>query len=499
MAQAVRTDTDGAGTAALSGGTRIRRIDAKTAALFAGLVAVFLEGWMLTQFAYPAFVGIAPAAREATVWANAATLVALALTATWQPHLLKARAYRWGALVLLAVGTPLTAAGLWAESAPSLVAGAVALSMGRGLVTVLVCVGCAQLEGKSAARFIAVSYLVAFVLRELLVPVPATAGIAVFYLLPFAALTLGARVSENLLAVAFSAEAPAERAITKPSTFLPFGHQFFVALLVFRMVYGFTVMLGADELGTPVLVTAALAVFTAVSVWAFLTKRELDPDRLFDMSTLLVLAGFLMFFLTFAGNAGAAALTCNSTLVNTLLFAGAGCFEIMAYYALAALARRNIENCVVVFAWGIAMYAIGVAVGAFAGRMATSMAEDGGAAFQAAAAAVVQFAFVAFAAVCMRGFSFKDAIGAVEAAETIEAPAGLVANRFDDRCEQTAKRYNLTPRELDVLRLLAQGRNVAHIQKELVLARNTIKVHVRHIYTKLGVHSQQELIDLVVE
>ncbi len=30
----------------------------------------------------------------------------------------------------------------------------------------------------------------------------------------------------------------------------------------------------------------------------------------------------------------------------------------------------------------------------------------------------------------------------------------------------------------------------------LVISRNTAKTHIKHIYSKLGVHSHQELIDL---
>ena len=45
--------------------------------------------------------------------------------------------------------------------------------------------------------------------------------------------------------------------------------------------------------------------------------------------------------------------------------------------------------------------------------------------------------------------------------------------------------------------LLARGRNVPFIEEELIISRNTIKTHVKHIYQKLDVHSQQELIDLV--
>ena len=34
-------------------------------------------------------------------------------------------------------------------------------------------------------------------------------------------------------------------------------------------------------------------------------------------------------------------------------------------------------------------------------------------------------------------------------------------------------------------------------QETLVVSYNTVKTHVSHVYAKLGVHSQQELIDVV--
>ncbi|MDE8704019.1 helix-turn-helix transcriptional regulator [Adlercreutzia equolifaciens] len=60
-----------------------------------------------------------------------------------------------------------------------------------------------------------------------------------------------------------------------------------------------------------------------------------------------------------------------------------------------------------------------------------------------------------------------------------------------------AQRFGLTAREVDVLQLLARGRTASVIQERLVLSHNTVKSHLRHIYSKLGVHSQQQLIDLV--
>ena len=45
--------------------------------------------------------------------------------------------------------------------------------------------------------------------------------------------------------------------------------------------------------------------------------------------------------------------------------------------------------------------------------------------------------------------------------------------------------------------LLAHGRNAAYIQESLTISRNTVKSYVARVYGKLGVHSHQELIDMV--
>ena len=47
--------------------------------------------------------------------------------------------------------------------------------------------------------------------------------------------------------------------------------------------------------------------------------------------------------------------------------------------------------------------------------------------------------------------------------------------------------------------LLAHGRNGRYIMDHLIISRNTAKSHIKHIYTKLGVHSHQELIDLATQ
>ncbi len=65
------------------------------------------------------------------------------------------------------------------------------------------------------------------------------------------------------------------------------------------------------------------------------------------------------------------------------------------------------------------------------------------------------------------------------------------------RCAVAVERYALSPRESDVVVLLAHGRDVPYIAEELVLSKNTVRSHIKNIFTKTGVHSRQELIDLL--
>ena len=61
--------------------------------------------------------------------------------------------------------------------------------------------------------------------------------------------------------------------------------------------------------------------------------------------------------------------------------------------------------------------------------------------------------------------------------------------------EGFARRYGLSARETEVLALLANGRDVPYIEQELVLAKSTVKTHIKHIYEKCGVSSRQKLLD----
>ncbi len=53
---------------------------------------------------------------------------------------------------------------------------------------------------------------------------------------------------------------------------------------------------------------------------------------------------------------------------------------------------------------------------------------------------------------------------------------------------------HLTPRQVEVLRLLEQGRSTKQIAQELHLSPDTVKNHVRHLLRALGVHSRLEAV-----
>ena len=55
-----------------------------------------------------------------------------------------------------------------------------------------------------------------------------------------------------------------------------------------------------------------------------------------------------------------------------------------------------------------------------------------------------------------------------------------------------AQMGSLTPREVEVLRLLSQGQTNPQIAQNLLVSRGTVKIHVQHIISKLGVSDRTQ-------
>ena len=97
-----------------------------------------------------------------------------------------------------------------------------------------------------------------------------------------------------------------------------------------------------------------------------------------------------------------------------------------------------------------------------------------------------------------------DALTAVVAGETIVAPemtsvlakvvkGGAVESGLPDRFS------SLTPRELEILRHLADGQSNKEIARDLGITDGTVKLHVRSILRKLEVRSRVEAAVIAVE
>lgn len=92
-----------------------------------------------------------------------------------------------------------------------------------------------------------------------------------------------------------------------------------------------------------------------------------------------------------------------------------------------------------------------------------------------------------------------DAIASETASTEIgdESEAGHEKGSFYRRCDEISDRYILSKREREVLPLLAKGHNAAFIQDKLCVSKSTAKTHINHIYKKLNIHTQQELLNMV--
>lgn len=110
------------------------------------------------------------------------------------------------------------------------------------------------------------------------------------------------------------------------------------------------------------------------------------------------------------------------------------------------------------------------------------------------------------------GFLLKDAgadellqgVRVIAAGEALLSPSitrRLIADfaRRPPSCEQPAALADLTPRELEVLRLIARGLSNREIAGQLVIGDATVKTHVGRIFAKLELHDRAQAVVLAYE
>lgn len=97
--------------------------------------------------------------------------------------------------------------------------------------------------------------------------------------------------------------------------------------------------------------------------------------------------------------------------------------------------------------------------------------------------AAVAFVFV---------FTDRDCVEILAGVSDREGVPGV-----ERRVIRLGHRCGVSGRELEVMLLLVQGRSAARVADSLGVSAATVNSHVHHVYRKLGVHSRQELLDMV--
>jgi DNA-binding CsgD family transcriptional regulator len=64
-------------------------------------------------------------------------------------------------------------------------------------------------------------------------------------------------------------------------------------------------------------------------------------------------------------------------------------------------------------------------------------------------------------------------------------------------CSHISQTWGLSDREGEVVKLIYRGMSAQEIADELSIAESTVKTHTKHAYVKIGVHTRQELYQLV--
>src|SRR3954469_11053245 len=93
-----------------------------------------------------------------------------------------------------------------------------------------------------------------------------------------------------------------------------------------------------------------------------------------------------------------------------------------------------------------------------------------------------------------RGYLLKDCPrkDLVEAVRAVHSGSTWIAPPVGSRLVEQMSRHHLTPRELQALRLLAEGKSNKEIAGALDIAEGTTKIHLNKLFQKLGVSSRTE-------
>ncbi len=179
-------------------------------------------------------------------------------------------------------------------------------------------------------------------------------------------------------------------------------------------------------------------------------------------------------------------------VVNTLMLGACGICDLFWWSILGEMLDLA-ANPAQIFGLGLAANSMGVLIGGMAGNTLTLL-KDFDQYSTALALTVVCITFIIFPLLHrhLSGLMEHHAVGQ-------SARVGEKTSADGDPYPRTQQQQfrNLSPRESQVATLLLQGKTYKKIADELYISENTVKTHIKNIYSKYEVRSRGELIDLI--
>lgn len=282
-----------------------------------------------------------------------------------------------------------------------------------------------------------------------------------------------------------------------------FARQICVPMMIFGITMGIfgqsslrTVLVGTNQSDQIIVVVAASLTAILLIVCIFLTQTQ---DLNFLYRPLLPITAISLLLVPQISD--------NVLLIYLVLLMGFLCFEVLMWVTTCEICSRYRIS---------PLLAFGLSRGCLAaGTLLIDVMQRGYAYTTGAPLILTDFNLVAVSLVALViGYALlprqKDmevlAVGPLENSPQDSAKEGPQEHiesaahqpgKFMRKCQTVADKHLLTNKETEILFMLAKGRNAGCIQEQLFISENTVRTHMRHIYRKLEVHTQQELIDLV--
>ncbi len=445
---------------------------------------------LLNTTVFPLFTGIFLEARDLGSLLTAFLSLGLYALVSSRPALCKPKLWMGVSLACFLVGFFAMLAGVWLGNAVLLTLGVLARSVGSTWYGTTLFLQIAHLFMREGARrtfgALCLGWAASYALELATTSAPLSVQLAIFFLVAPVTMALSYRPSAELVAQMAASAPAAELRVTNPRSFLPVGSALFVTVVLLKASFGFAMTFASVDATPQATVLACIPAL--VVACALLATNHVGLDALYKATMLCVLAGFLLV------NPLIGTVTNAPALANVVLRAGGDLTRMLTFMLVACLGTRNPMAAV-----GVTLFVGGAnSLGSFAGAQLGILANDALArdpALFSLLLAVIIFAFVAYNVLSPDVFRFDETVREIETVKPVQAVEATDTLGQAVKC--AIAKYGLTPREAEALELLAHGRNTAAIQERMVVSRSTAKTHVRNVYAKLGVHSQQDLIDVV--